>query len=150
MNERKTLRELLIFLGRVMDDPSKLSPTKLNAEIAAAARLEARGWKHLAGEGGDIDELITLVGEGTSQLLRNRNVPESHGRRVGSKEAKYVDKDAVVIAEITRGVKKHIAIYRHYPIRKQYPAHARRINRALEKIEAETRKTIALQTVDIK
>lgn len=144
MNKRKTLRALLIFLGRVMDDPSKLSETKRNAAIAAAARLEARGWKHLAGEGGDIDELIALVGD-QPELICNRKVPESHGRRVGRK---YADKDALVIADIARGVKKHIAIGRRYPIRKQYRTHARRIDRGLAKIEAETREI--LQTVDIK
>jgi hypothetical protein len=162
VRKRKTLRTLLIFLGRLMDDPSKLPPTKRNAAIARAARIEARGWKYLAGEGGDIDELIELAGsafgnpgEPEAGLLRNRNVPESNGRRVGSKEKKYAAKDALIIADIRKGVERPAAIRARYPVRKQYATHSKRIKRKMDEQDVETRAIIGLQTpfirpVDIK
>jgi hypothetical protein len=152
MSGRETLHKFLLYLGRLLDEPTSLSPSKSNAVKLDAARLEARGWKYLAGYSTEnVDELISLIGDqGMSTLLRHRRVPESNGRRVGSKEEKYISGDALVLADIARGVKKHIAIYRQYPIRKQYRTHARRIDRDLARIDAETREIIALQTVDIK
>jgi len=154
-NKRASLRGMLNFLGRLMDDPSKLSPTKLNAAIAKAARLEARGWKYLAGEGGDIEELLKLIGEAPTTLLHNRNVPEGDGRRQGSKEEKYLSRDEMVIADIRNGKPKPAAIRERYRVRKQYATHAKRIKRKMDEQDAETQRIIRLQTpairlVDIK
>lgn len=149
-NKRKTLRALLIFLGRLMDDPSKLSATKFNAALAEAARSEARGWKYLAGEGGDIDELIALIGEAPTTLLRNRNVPDSNGRPDGSKTKQYMDKDALIIADIRKGTPKPAAIRARYRVHKQYATHAKRIKRKMDEQDAETRRIIALQTPDLR
>src|SRR5260370_6375800 len=147
MSEPETLRQMLYFLGWLMDDPSHLSPTKFNAEVAKAARLEARGWKHLAGEGTDNpDELLKLLYDAPTPFLQNRNVPEGNGRRAGSKDSRYADRDALIIAEIQNGGDRQKAIRARYRIRKQYATHARRIKRKLEEINAETRRIIALQT----
>lgn len=150
MSERQTLINLLGFLGRLLEEPSTLSPTELTAERLKASRIEARGWKYLAGYSDEtLGDLIDVVGDtGMKELLRHRRVPESNGRRMGSKEEKYASKDALVLADIARGVKKHVAICRQYPIRKQYGTHIRRINRDLAKIEAETQYIISLQTPD--
>jgi hypothetical protein len=154
-NKRKTLRALLIFLGRVMDEKSKLPPTRRNAEIASAARIEARGWRYLAGEADDIDELLAAVGEAPTLLLRNRIDPDSNHRPVGSKDEKYVKRDAAIIADIRGGADRQAAIRERYKVRKQYDTHARRIKRKMDEQDAETRETIRLQTpyirpVDIK
>lgn len=149
MNKRKTLRALLIFLGRRMDDRSRLPPGRLNAEIAKAARIEARGWKFLAGEGGDIDALIAEVGEAPHELLLHRHVPESNGRKVGSKATKYLERDERVIAAIRAGTPQLAAIRAVFPVRKQNPTHAKRITRKMKAQDAETRRIIRLQTPDL-
>ncbi|WP_369723686.1 hypothetical protein AB8Z38_06820 [Bradyrhizobium sp. LLZ17] len=148
-NKRKTLRALLIFLGRIMDDKSKLPPTRRNAAIAQAARTESRGWRYLAGEPDDINELLAVVGEAPSLLLRNRIDPDSNHRPIGSKDEKYAAKDAEIIAEIRGGKPKPAAIYARFKVRKQYGTHARRIKRKMDEQDAETRRIVALQTPNL-
>jgi hypothetical protein len=145
-DKRKTLRALLIFLGRIMDDKSKLPPTKRNAVIAEAARMEARGWRYLAGEPDDIDNLLAAVGEAPTLLLRNRLDPDHNHRPAGSKDKKYAAKDAAIIADIRDGKPKPAAIYERYRVRKQYRTHARRIKRKMDEQDAEARRIWELQT----
>jgi hypothetical protein len=90
MTEPQSLVWLLNFLGRLMDDKSKLSTTKFNAAVAKAARLEARGWKYLAGRSAEnIDDLMRELYDAPTIFLRNRNVPDGDGRPEGSKDKKY-------------------------------------------------------------
>jgi hypothetical protein len=155
MNKRRTLREMLIVLEQLKQDPSNLSRKKYTAAVAEAAQVEARGWKYLAGESEeDIDELIALVGDAPTIFLLNRNVPDGNGRRAGSKDSRYAERDAVIIAAIRNGAPKRRAVLEWHHIKKQYGAHehrhAKRIQRKMEEQDAEARRLIALQTPDPK
>jgi hypothetical protein len=156
MNKRRTLSEMLKFLEQLRQDPSNLSPRKYIDEVAKAAQVEARGWKYLAGESEeDIDELIALVGdEPMTTFLLNRNVPDGNGRRTGSKDSRYAERDAVIITAIRNGALKRRAVIARRHIKKQYGAyehrHAKRIQRKMEEQDAEARCLVALQTPDPK
>lgn len=136
MSNRRTLRALLIFLGRLMDDPSKLTLGKLNAQIAMAARIEARGWKYLAGESTEsLDDLIALAGEAPASLLRHRK--SSGGRREGSLAKNTASKDLLVLADVRNGVTIPKAVRAHY--RSGFLAHERRIKKRRAEQRAENR-----------
>jgi hypothetical protein len=155
MNKRRTLREMLIVLERLRQDRSNLSPRKYIAAIAEAAQVEARGWKYLAGESEeDIDELIVLAGDAPTIFVLNRNVPDGNGRRAGSKDSRYAERDAAIIAAIRNGALKRRAVIARHHIEKQYGAyehrHAKRIQRKMEEQDAEAWCLVALQTLDPK
>ena len=146
----RSLRQMASFLEYLTERPSELPLPKLNKQKILALKLIVRAWKRLARETSeDMDALASEIGA-SSGVLSDNLKNEDGGRPLGAKSKSTADSDAIVLADIARGVKKHIALRRQYPGATSSGKEAKRINRALLKIEAENRRIIALQTRDIK